>query len=135
MTGRGARLAALAALGACALLAPALLLRFALTGAGAAETAAAVLAAAGAALWAGRLAEGAPEGRLGRARRRWAIPLSGLFLINGGVRTVTIANDTPASSPVVAVTHVVVVILSAALAVLLVGPTAERLVASLRAEG
>lgn len=132
MSNRRGILAATAALGLTAVAAPAALLRFALTGQGAALAAAGVLGLAAATLAAARLAGEAPEGRLGALRRRWFPVLLLAFLVNGGVRTLTLAIDLPTGAPVVTLTHVVATVLATAVAVLLVGPVAERLVAAHR---
>ena len=132
MSDRRGILAVSAALGLTAVAAPVALVRFALTGQGGGFAALCVLGLAGAVLVAARLAGDAPEGRLGALRRRWLPLLLLAFLVNGGVRTVTLAIDLPTEAPVVAVTHAVATVLAAALAVLLVGPAAERLAAAHR---
>ncbi|MEM1313149.1 MAG: hypothetical protein AAGI51_01235 [Pseudomonadota bacterium] len=111
-----------------------MLIRFHLTEAGGAAAALLVLALLAAALAGERLAGDAPGGPLARLRGG-ALPwLMLAFVLNGGVRTWTLAADLPLEAVAVSVANTIAVGLSAALAALLIGPTLERLAAALRAE-
>ncbi|MEO0683249.1 MAG: hypothetical protein AAF192_22920 [Pseudomonadota bacterium] len=82
-----------------------------------------------------RLAGDASGGQLHRLRAH-ALPwLMLAFVLNGGVRTWTLATDLPMEAAAVAITNTIATFLSAALAALLIGPTLERLAAAVRAEG
>ena len=54
------------------------------------------------------------------------------FVLNGGVRTWSLATQAPSVETITSVTHLLGVVLGAALAALFIGPALERLAASLR---
>lgn len=124
--------------GAVTLLAAAasgLLARFYVSGEGAAAAAAAVLALTAAVLGGERLAGAAQGGALSRLRAMLLPWLMLAFVMNGGVRTWTIAQELPTTDAVVAATNTLATVFAAALAAMLIGPTLERLASAVRAEG
>lgn len=114
--------------------AAALFVRFYATGEGAGAGAVVVLALAAAVLGGERLAGATPGGALSRLRALLLPWLMLAFVMNGGVRTWTLSQGLPLSDGMVATTNTLAAVFAAALAAMLIGPTLERLAATLRAE-
>ncbi|MEM6439915.1 MAG: hypothetical protein AAF763_09520 [Pseudomonadota bacterium] len=111
-----------------------LLIRFYLTEDGGSAAAVLLVSLVAAALAGERRAGAAPGGPLHRLRGRVLPWLMLAFVLNGGLRTWTLAVDLPLEAAAVAATNTIATGLSAALAALLIGPTLERLAGSWRAE-
>ena len=131
-TSRPARLALIVVIVALSVVAAGLLVRLEETGEGLGYAIAAALALIAAVAAAERTTRAVAGGRLTALRGR-VLPWAMLgFVLNGGVRTWSLATDAPSVEAVAAVTHLLGVVLGAAVAALLIGPSLERLTSALR---